>query len=123
MRGILWALAKGFIPIFRFFEAGDVLPVLEIRTSPQDSAWTLWMPPTPINAFQLFHNPELNMKLHFYSLVHELTQEHLENVIERKAEQKLCRILLFSQSRVQYRIRNQLNQDVIYTSEWFYAQS
>lgn len=123
MSSILWALAKGFIPVFRFFEAGDILPVLEIRKTKEDSAWKPWLSPSSIHAIQLFHSPELNMKLYFYSLAHELTQEHLEQKTVRHAEKKIIRILLFSEKQIQYQIRNKLTDHVIYTSEWFYAES
>lgn len=115
----LWALLKGFIPVFRFFEAGEILPTLEFRTEEKEMVWRPLIEKAEVGALSLFHNPELNMNLHLYSLVHELAQDHLDKKTNSFAERKILQVLRFQSPKFQYRLRNSLTDDVIFTSEWF----
>jgi hypothetical protein len=121
MRGTLWALAKGFIPVFRFFEAGTILPVLEVRAEDSETAWFPHFKRSPVRLSSLFHNPDHNLNLYLYSMIHELTQDHLDRKSDSFAQKKLVETLYFHYPKFQYRIRNALTKEVILTSDWYNA--
>ena len=122
MQAKIWVLLKGFVPVFRFFEAGQLLPVLELRTENSESSWRPLVTKSKIKLFSLFHNPELNLNLYLYSMVHELTQDHIDQKQNSFAERKLIQVLRFRYPRFQYRLRNSLTDEVVFTSGWFDAE-
>jgi hypothetical protein len=85
-------LIKGFIPIWRFFESGEVIPQIWIQTKGSPH-WQKWIQPQANSFFRIFHNPNTNFELYKYSLCSEVARDILENKLNSEAQKHLRELL------------------------------
>jgi hypothetical protein len=114
---------KSLVPVYRFFESGEIVPQLQVRTS-ENSDFKIFLQPIHLQARHLIHAPQVAEALFNYSLVSQLTTEVLANGSPEKSEafQKLKPYLLNQSSdQFQFRIINLKSpqgSDPVFCSDW-----
>jgi hypothetical protein len=107
---------KSLIPVWRFFESGDVVPQIWIQAN-SEGPFEKWLKPEPCWPHRLLFNPKINFMLYCYSLTHDVTYDLLADRPHSKSIEQLQSLLREQFASGRFKIVNLKDDREIFVSQ------